>query len=107
MAYYEANANKLKVIGIDDGNDANGSGPIVPTLETVKNKSYSPLGRPLYVYVNSTAGKRQEIQEFIGFYLENVNELSAEVGFIPLTDQETIAVKAKWQSFVASLPADQ
>ena len=58
LAYYEENKEKLKLVGIDDGNDANGTGPILPTLETVKNKSYSPLGRPLFIYINSTAGKR-------------------------------------------------
>src|SRR5688572_25206822 len=39
LAYYEENKDKLKLVGVDDGNDANGAGPIQPTLETVKNKS--------------------------------------------------------------------
>ena len=103
LAYFEENKDKLKDIGIDDQIDENGVGPILPTLETVKNKTYSPLGRPLFIYVNSTAGGRKEVQEFVHFYLEQVNTLSAEVGFIPLTDEETIAVKAKWESFVTSL----
>jgi phosphate transport system substrate-binding protein len=103
MAYFEENRDKLKEIGIDDQNDENGVGPILPTLETVKNKSYSPLGRPLFIYVNSAAGSRKEVQEFVHFYLEQTNTLSAEVGFIPLTEEETKAVKAKWESFVTSL----
>lgn len=103
MAYFEENKDKLKEIGIDDQKDENGAGPILPTVETVKNKSYSPLGRPLYIYVNSTAGKRKEVQEFVKYYLEQTNTLSAEVGFIPLTEEETTAVKAKWESFISSL----
>ena len=88
---------------IDDQKDENGVGPILPTVETVKNKSYSPLGRPLFIYVNSAAGQRKEVQEFVRFYLEQTNTLSAEVGFIPLTEEETTTVKAKWESFITSL----
>ena len=107
LAYFEENKDKLKVIGIDDGNDANGSGPVTPSLETVKNKTYSPLGRPLFVYVNSTAGIRVEVQEFIRFYLDQVNALSEEVGYIPLTDEETSSAKAKWEEFITSVSAPQ
>lgn len=105
MAYFEENRDKLKEIGIDDQKDDNGAGPILPTVETVKNKSYSPLGRPLFIYVNSAAGKRKEVQEFVRYYLTQVNTLSAEVGFIPMTDEETAAVKAKWETFITSLSA--
>ncbi len=107
FAYYEENSNKLKVIGIDDGDDTNGSGPIKPSIETVKNKSYSPLGRPLFLYVNSDAGKRPEVQSFIQFYLDNMNELSEEVGFIPLSAAETSNAKSVWAAFVASLSAPE
>ncbi len=103
MAYYEENANKLKVIGIDDGNDENGAGPIKPTLETVKNKSYAPLSRPLFIYINSQAGNRPEVQSFVQFYLDNMNDLSEEVGFIPLSQEETNEVKNVWSAFVSSL----
>jgi len=103
LAYYEENQDKLKLIGVDDGNDANGAGPILPSLETVKNKSYAPLGRPLFIYINSTAGKRKEVEDFVGFYLANAVELAKEVGFIPLTDEETAATKAKWDQFLASV----
>lgn len=107
LAYYEENQNKLKVIGIDDGKTENGDGPILPSIETVKNKSYSPLGRPLFVYVNSTAGKRKEVQEFIRFYLDNTNVLTEEVGFIPLTNEETATAKSTWEAFITSVSAPQ
>ncbi|MEP6793876.1 MAG: PstS family phosphate ABC transporter substrate-binding protein [Saprospiraceae bacterium] len=107
MAYFEENRSKLKEIGIDDENDENGKGPILPSIETVKNKSYAPLGRPLFIYVNSKAGQRKEVQEFIRFYLTHCNELTKEVGFIPMTEEETAASKAKWESFVSSLATPQ
>lgn len=107
LAYYEANKDKLKAIGIDDEKADNGEGPILPSLETVKDKTYSPLGRPLFLYVNSTAASRPEIQEFVSFYLDNVNALSEEVGYIPLTDEELAEVKSQWEQFVASHPASE
>ncbi len=103
LAYYEENADKLKVIGIDDANDENGAGPIKPSLEAVKNKSYAPLGRPLFIYVNSEAGKRPEVQSFVHFYLDNMNALTEEVGFIPLSAEETANAKTVWNNFLASL----
>lgn len=102
LAYFEENKDKLKLVAIDDSNDANGAGPILPTVETVKNKTYSPLGRPLFIYISNQAAARQEVKDFIGFYLANVNTLSQEVGYIPLTTEETAAAVTQWNTFVAS-----
>ena len=106
LAYFEENKDKLKVIGINDEKPENGDGPILPSLETVKNKTYAPLGRPLFIYVNSVAAKRKEVQAFVQYYLENANALAEEVGFIPQTEEETTAVKTKWAEFMASHPAE-
>lgn len=103
IAYFEENKDKLKVIPVDDQNDANGKGPILPSIETVKNKTYSPLGRPLFIYVNSTAAKRKEVQTFVDFYLTNGGALSQEVGYISMTDEEYKAEKSKFDEFVKSL----
>lgn len=51
LAYYEANKDKLKLIGIDDENDSNGKGAIKPNLETVANGTYQPLARPIFIYI--------------------------------------------------------
>ena len=99
LAYFEENKDKLKLVGVDDGNEANGAGPILPSVETVKNKTYAPLGRPLFIYINSTAAARQEVKDFIAFYLANVNALSQEVGYIPMTAEESAAALAQWNAF--------
>jgi phosphate transport system substrate-binding protein len=103
IAYFEANKDKLKVIPVDDQKDDNGKGPILPTIETVKNKTYSPLGRPLFIYVNSTAARRKEVQTFVDFYLKNGGALSQEVGYIAMTDEEYKVEKLKFDEFVKSL----
>ncbi|MEW6773724.1 MAG: PstS family phosphate ABC transporter substrate-binding protein [Bacteroidota bacterium] len=95
FAYYEENKDKIKLVAIDNGN-----GPVLPSIETVKNKSYSPLARPLFIYINNKAAERKEVQEFINFYLDQMNMLVPEVGYIPLSDEETQKVKEKWQKFL-------
>jgi phosphate transport system substrate-binding protein len=87
LAYYEHNTDKLKIVPIDDGNNANGKGAIVPTLETVRNGTYQPLSRPLFIYVSVKSAQKKEVRDFVEFYLKNAPELSKEVGYIPLPDK--------------------
>jgi len=95
LAYFEENKDKLKLVAVD-----NGKGGVLPSLATVRDKSYSPLARPLYIYLNSKAGEKPEVQTFVSFYLDNASKLVTEVGYIPLTDEETAAEKAKFEEFI-------
>lgn len=87
LAYYEENKDKLKLVGIDDENPTNGNGPIMPSLDTVRNGTYQPLSRPIFIYVNKKAAERPEVAEFIRFYMTNAAPLVKEVGYIPLPDR--------------------
>ncbi|MBI2272078.1 MAG: PstS family phosphate ABC transporter substrate-binding protein [Bacteroidetes bacterium] len=100
LAYFEENADKLKLLPVDDGKDDNGKGPIAPSIETVKNKTYVPLGRPLFIYINDKGVQRKEVQEFVKFYIDNAGTLSKEVGYVPLTDEETKSEMEKFNSFM-------
>ncbi len=100
FAYYEENQDKLKLVPVDDQKDDNGTGAILPSIETVKNKTYTPLSRPLFIYVNSKAVERKEVQEFIHFYIDHAGQLSKEVGFIPMTDAEYETQRARWNEFI-------
>lgn len=102
FAYYEENQSKLKLVPLNDGDDSNGAGAILPSVETVKNKTYAPLSRPLFIYVNSVAVDRPEVNEFVKFYLENAGALSREVGFIPMSDEEYAAQKKKFEEFMST-----
>lgn len=79
MAYYENNKEQLKIVPIDNGDGVG----VIPTQETVLGKTYSPLSRPLYIYVNEAALDRPEVQAFMTFFIENAPELSKEVGYVP------------------------
>src|SRR5690606_25149961 len=54
-AYYEENKAKLKAVPVNDEDESNGAGAILPSPETIKDGSYAPLSRPLFIYVNSKA----------------------------------------------------
>jgi phosphate transport system substrate-binding protein len=96
MAYYEENTDKLKAVLVDDGNDENGVGPIGPNTKTVSNNTYAPLSRPLFIYVSTKAAKSADVVKFVDFYLANAKQLSAEVGYVALSDKLYNAVKKRW-----------
>lgn len=90
FAYYEENTDKLKVLKIDDG-----KGPIEPTFESILDKTYSPLSRPLYIYINKAKLEQPQVKEFVNFYIDNAATLSKEVGYVPLEDYDEIKAKIK------------
>ena len=98
LAYFEENIDKLKLVAVDGG-----GGPVQPSIETVSNGTYTPLSRPLFIYINSTAAKRKEIQEFVRFYIENAPELSKEVGYVPLPEELYTKQAEKFSSFIDEL----
>lgn len=98
VAFYEANKSRLKVVPIDDEKVENGSGPKEPTPTNVLNGSYSPLARPLFIYVRTEALNRPEVAQFVSFYLENVKSLSAEVGYVPLPAELLAKVQTRFAS---------
>lgn len=87
LAYYRENQDKLKVVAIDDGNDANGKGCVLPSEQTVRDGTYQPLSRPIFIYVNRKAADRPEVEAFVQFYLTQGPALVRQVGYIPLTDE--------------------
>jgi phosphate transport system substrate-binding protein len=100
-AYYEENKGKLKAVAVDDEDDSNGQGAILPSIETVKDGSYAPLSRPLFIYVHSKAAGRPEVVDFMNFYLESAGELAQEVGYIPLPDELYEEQKQKLKQFAS------
>lgn len=82
FAYYAENRQKLKLMGVDDG-----SGPVEPSEDTVRDGSYSPLSRPLYLYVRRSSLANQDVKDFVRFYLDNSAALSREVGYVPVSDE--------------------
>lgn len=81
-AYYVENADKVKVVPIDSG-----SGPVTPDDAAITSNEYTPLSRPLFIYVNAASLQRDEVRAFAEFYMENGEILVHEVGYTPLDAQ--------------------
>lgn len=96
LAYYEENADQLKLIGVDSGD-----GPVKPSQQTVKDGSYQPLSRSLYIYVSRESAQRPEVRNFVEFYFENAGDLAESVGYVPMPGEEYDKQKSAFQSFAS------
>ncbi len=96
LAYYEQNKDRLKVVAIDDNKSSDGEGGIIPTSETVRDGTYQPLARPLFIYINSKSATIPKVKKFVEFYLAHAAELSKEVGYIALPDDAYDAAKDRF-----------
>ncbi|MBK9118063.1 MAG: PstS family phosphate ABC transporter substrate-binding protein [Phycisphaerales bacterium] len=79
-AYYAENKDKLRAVPI-----VNPKGKaVLPSEETVMNGSYSPLSRPVFLYINVKSLERDEVRRFVEFFLKHVADLAREVKYVPL-----------------------
>lgn len=81
LAYYLENQDKLKALAIDSG-----QGCVLPSEQTVRDGTYRPLSRPLFIYVSRKAADRPEVEAFVRFYLTQGPALVKQVAYIPLPD---------------------
>ena len=84
FSYYINNADRLRAVPIDSG-----EGPVFPTQQTIESGKYSPLSRPLFIYVNIEALANPAVEQFVNFYLGDGRLLidSPEVGYVRLPDE--------------------
>lgn len=83
FAYYTENKDKLKVLAVDSGN-----GPVSPDFNTIKDGTYTPLSRPLFIYVRKSALEGEHVKRFVEYYLTDGTKFINEVGYVPLGDDE-------------------
>ena len=90
LSYVEENEGRVKAVPVE-----NESGECVePSVETVQDGSYNPLGRPLFVYVKQESFQRPEVQAFVQFMLDRNQEIAEGALYVPLTDEQLAAGRA-------------
>ncbi|MFW6343973.1 MAG: PstS family phosphate ABC transporter substrate-binding protein [Sediminispirochaetaceae bacterium] len=95
MAYYLENKDKIKALSVDG---------VMPSIETAKSGEYSPLSRPLFIYVSKDELKRPEVREFVRFYLDRIDtELIKEIGYVPMTTADKEEQIEKLESAIDDL----
>jgi len=93
FSYFEENQDTLKAIEIDGGD-----GCVVPSVAAAQDGTYTPLARPLYVYVKKEALARPEVEAFTSFILDNGIEIAEASQFVPLTDEQLTKAQSDLES---------
>ncbi len=84
LSYLEENADSIRGVAIDGG-----AGCVFPSVEAVQDGSYTPLGRPLFIYVNNTGyTEKPQVKAFVDYFVENTVAIAQEALFVPLTDSQ-------------------
>lgn len=82
FAYYAENSSRIKALAIDGGN-----GCVEPSVATIETNQYTPLSRPLFIYVNLDSALDSAVSQFVEFYLDAFNrDYIAETGYATYAD---------------------
>jgi len=96
FAYYAENSGRVKALQVDSGD-----GCVEPSAANIESNTYTPLSRPLFVYVSAVAAERPEVQEFVRFYLDDFNrELIADTGYATYADDVYAATLQRFEDRV-------
>jgi phosphate transport system substrate-binding protein len=92
MAYYLENKGRVKAVKVNG---------VMPSIETAKSGEYSPLSRPLFIYVSSESLKRPEVEEYVRFYIQQIStDLIKEIGYVPMTEADMKKTLARFEDIV-------
>lgn len=83
LAYYQSYEDSVRAVPIQA---SAGAPAVAPSVATVRDGTYQPLSRPLFIYVSEAAAQRAEVRRFVEFYLTEGPALAGQVGFVPLPD---------------------
>ncbi len=87
--YFEENEDKLKALAVDDG-----KGCVAPSAETARAGEYTPLSRPLFIYIKNAAyTDNAAVKEYVDFYIEQLSSIAEVAKYIPLSDEEYATTK--------------
>ncbi|WP_448711763.1 PstS family phosphate ABC transporter substrate-binding protein [Microbacterium profundi] len=80
LSYVEENEGVIKAAMIDG---------VMPSTETVQDGTYTPLGRPLFIYVNNASYvEKEQVKAFVDFYVANSLDIAERALFVPLTEEQ-------------------
>lgn len=87
--FFEENTDTLKAVAIDSGD-----GCVEPSPETAADGTYTPLSRPLFIYVsNKSYADKPQVAAFVDYYVENDAKIAEIAKFIPLSDEQRTALE--------------
>jgi phosphate transport system substrate-binding protein len=91
FSYFEENQDRLKALEVDGG-----SGCVAPSSETAQEGTYTPLSRPLFVYVKrSSFDENEDVRNFITFMFDNNTSIAEGAQFVPLSAEQLAEEQTK------------
>ncbi|WP_049900170.1 PstS family phosphate ABC transporter substrate-binding protein [Natrinema altunense] len=101
FSYYSENPDSIKAISVDDGD-----GCVEPSIETAMNGEYTPLSRPLFIYVAKESLEKEAVRDFVRFYMKRAaTDLVSEVGYVPITEEKRDENIEKLETAIAEVTA--
>jgi phosphate transport system substrate-binding protein len=98
FAYFLEAGEALKAASVDGG-----EGCVAPSFEAALDGSYQPLSRPLFIYTReSFLQDRPEVLGFVQFYLDQLETLVPEVGYVTMPEDLFAEQEAKIEPFLTS-----
>ena len=80
LSYVEENPGVIAAVSIDG---------VSPSTRTVQDGTYTPLSRPLFIYVNNAAyADKPQVKAFVDFTVEHSAEVAERALVVPLTDEQ-------------------
>ena len=84
-AYYNSNSEAVKAIDVKVEADGECTPPSLPNA---KDGSY-PMARPLFLYVAESALQREEVYEYVRYYLEqSETDVVQDIGYVPSSAEQ-------------------
>jgi len=80
-AYYEENKSKIRAVPIVNPDTGKA---VLPSAATIQSGEYSPMSRPVFIYINAKSVSRPEVKLFVHYFLTDAPEISSAVGYQPI-----------------------
>lgn len=95
FAFFSENQDAVKALEYDAG-----EGCVAPTVENAQDDSYK-LTRPLFIYVkHASLADKPQVRDFAQFYLDTVNEVISDVGYIAAPDETIQQARSNLQQAI-------
>jgi phosphate transport system substrate-binding protein len=94
FSYFEQNQDTLEALEVDGG-----SGCVAPSVAAAQDGTYTPLARPLFMYVKlSSLTANESVSDFVSYMLDNAEAIATEAQFVPLNVEQIAEQQQKLEA---------
>jgi phosphate transport system substrate-binding protein len=88
-AYFAANRSRLKAVTVNG---------VAPNEANVESGKYTPLSRPLFIYVNAASARKPEVRKFVEYYIRNGGKIADSVKYVGLPPRAYSTILSRFNS---------